>query len=94
MFLKRVILLYGMVWYGMVCYPMLWYGKESLLCYAISMLCYDISMLCYAMVYVVKDNIAQLYVYKTLKSEQGRISFFVAQVTLKALGDLVVLFYQ
>ena len=54
MFLKRV--LYGMVWYAMLCYPMLWYGMESMLCYEISMLCYEIFMLCYAMVYVVKDK--------------------------------------
>ena len=56
MFLKRVILLYGMLCYAMLCYPMLWYGMESMVCYEISMLCYEISMLCYAMVYVVKDK--------------------------------------
>ena len=51
MFLKRVIL-----WYGMLCYPMIWYGMERMVCYEISMLCYEISMQCYAMVYVVKDK--------------------------------------
>ena len=49
MFLKRVVLWYGMVCYAMLCYPMLWYGMER-------MICYDISMLCYAIVYVVKDK--------------------------------------
>ena len=64
MFLRRVILWYGMVWYGMVCYPMLWYGMESMVWYEISMFYYAISMLCYAMVYVVKDKhsaIVQLF---------------------------------
>ena len=49
MFLKRVILWYGMVCNAMLCYPMLWCGMES-------MVCYEISMLCYAMVYDVKDK--------------------------------------
>ena len=44
MFLKRVIL-----WYGMLCYPVLWYGIESMENYEISMLCYEISMLCYGL---------------------------------------------
>ena len=56
MFLKRIILWYGMVWYPMLCYHMLWNGMESMVCYEISMLCYEISMLCYVMVYVVKDK--------------------------------------
>ena len=51
MYLKRVIL-----WYGMLCYAILCYGMENMVCYEISMLCYDISMQCYAMVYVVKDK--------------------------------------
>ena len=45
MFMNRVILWCGMVWYGMVCYPVLWYGMESMEYYEISMLCYEISML-------------------------------------------------
>ena len=56
MFLKRVIVWYGMICYAMLCYPMLWYGMESMVCYDISMLCYDISMLSYVLVYVVKDK--------------------------------------
>ena len=51
MFLKRVI-----VWYGMICYAMLWCGMESMICYDISMLCYDITMPCYVLVYVEKDK--------------------------------------
>ena len=47
MFLKRVILWYGMVCYAMQCYPMVWYGMESMVCYEISMLCNEMSILCY-----------------------------------------------
>ena len=31
MFLRRVILWYGMVWYGMLSYAMVWYGKYGML---------------------------------------------------------------
>ena len=48
MFLKRVILWYGMVCYVLLSYAMVWYE--------ISMLCYEISLQCYAMFYVVKDK--------------------------------------
>ena len=56
MFLKRVILWYGMVCYAMLSYAM--YDMESMVhvCYEISILGYEISMLCYVMVYVVKDK--------------------------------------
>ena len=61
MFLKRVILWYGMVWYGMVwygmvCYAMLsyamvWYGKYGML-WDFNAMLWDF----YAMVYFVKDE--------------------------------------
>ena len=49
MFLKRFIL-----WYGMLCYGMVWKAWYAMRfqCYAM----YEISMLCYEMVYVVKDK--------------------------------------
>ena len=49
MFLKRVIL-----WYGMLCYPML--GMVWGVWYSIVCLCYAMRFICYAMVHVVKDK--------------------------------------
>ena len=46
MFLKRVILWYGMVWYGMLCYAMLWK-----LWYAMRFQCNAMRFLCYAMLW-------------------------------------------
>ena len=51
MFLKRVIL-----WYGMVCYAMVWYGMVWKVWYAMRFQCYAMRFLCYAMVFVVKDK--------------------------------------
>ena len=48
-FLKRVIL-----WYGMLCYPML--GMVWGVWYSIGCLCYAMRFICYAMVHVVKDK--------------------------------------
>ena len=63
MFLKRVILLYGMLCYAMLSYAMVWYGKYGML-WDFNALLWDFNAmlwdfyasLCYAMVYVVKDN--------------------------------------
>ena len=49
MFLKRVIL-----WYGMLCYPML--GMVWGVWYSIGCLCCAMRFICYAMVHVVKDK--------------------------------------
>ena len=49
LFLKRVILWYGMLCYVMLYYAMVWYGMESMVCSEILMLCYEISMLCYGL---------------------------------------------
>ena len=47
MFLKRVILLYGMLCYAMLSYAMVWYGKEGMLFEFNAMLRDFYAMLCY-----------------------------------------------
>ena len=47
MFLKRVILWYGMVWYAMLSYAMLSYGKYGMLWDFNAMLWDFYAMLCY-----------------------------------------------
>ena len=47
MFLKRVLLWYGMVCYAMLCYPMVWYGKYGML-WDFNAILWDFNaMLCY-----------------------------------------------
>ena len=55
-FLKRVILWYGMVCYAMLSYAMVWYGKYGMRWDFNAMLWDFCALLCYAMVYVVKDK--------------------------------------
>ena len=49
MFLKRVILWYGMVWYAMLFYAMVWYGKYGMLWDFNAMLWDFYAMLCYGL---------------------------------------------